>query len=251
MNERPIPPVAAPVSAPPPPLPAVPTARWTGSSVTAIVVGCLLVFVALPLLGAGGTALWAHWTQRDDGYATTDVQHFSTAGSALTAVPTELGRAGTGWLYAPGVLDTVRMRVTPADPGSDLFVGIGPSVDVDRYLAGVARTVISDFWTNSTYAIDGGTALTPPAAQAFWAASSNGAGTRSLVWQPTNGSWTVVVMNADGRPGIHVAADLGATIPALPWIAVGLLVAGGVFAAGGILLIVSTVRRRSVPASTP
>ena len=244
-----MPPVAAPVSTPPPPPRAVPTSRWTGPSVMAFIVGCLLVFVGLPLLGAGGTALWAHWTQRDDGYATTDVQQFSTPGSALTAVPTELGRAGTGWLYAPGVLDTVRMRVTPVNPGSDLFVGIGPSADVDRYLAGVGRTVISDFWTNSTYNIDGAAAVAAPAAQTFWVASSTGVGTQSLTWKPTNGSWTVVVMNADGRTGIDVGADLGARIPALPWIALGLLVAGGVFAAGGILLITSTVRRRSMPAS--
>jgi hypothetical protein len=50
------------------------------------------------------------------------------------------------------------------------------------------------------------------------------------VWKPANGSWTVVVMNADGQPGIDVRADLGARVPAVPWIAVGVLAAGAVFA---------------------
>jgi len=52
------------------------------------------------------------------------------------------------------------------------------------------------------------------------------------------------VMNADGRPGIDVRADLGARIPALPWIAVGFLLAGALFAAGGALLIAGAIRRR-------
>jgi hypothetical protein len=51
-------------------------------------------------------------------------------------------------------------------------------------------------------------------------------------------------MNADGRPRIDVRADLGARIPALPWIAVGSLLAGAVFAAGGALLIAGAIHRR-------
>ena len=257
MNDRPISPLVAPAGdttqqdtlPPVPPRPVQPSG-WTARSVTSLVVGCLLAFIALPLLGAGGTALWAHWTQRDAGMVTSDTEAFSTAGSALATVPTHLGTSGTGWLYAPAVLGPVRMRVTPVNPGSDLFVGVGPSAEVDRYLATAGHTVISDFWTNTTYTIDGGTALTAPAAQTFWVASSTGVGPRTMVWEPTDGSWTVVVMNADGRSGIDVTADLAARIPALPWIAIGLLVVGGLFATGGILLISTTVRRRSTPPST-
>ena len=53
------------------------------------------------------------------------------------------------------------------------------------------------------------------------------------MWDPKKGSWTVVVMNADARPGIDVGADLGARMPAVPWIAIGLLASGAVFLAGG------------------
>jgi hypothetical protein len=51
-------------------------------------------------------------------------------------------------------------------------------------------------------------------------------------------------MNADGRPGIDVGADLGARIPAVLWIAVGMLVAGAIFMAGGALLIAGAIRGR-------
>jgi hypothetical protein len=161
----------------------------------------------------------------------------------LVTEQTDLGSPGTGRLYSPTLLDTVRIRVTPASPGAQLFMGIGPAADVDRYLAGVGHTHISDFWTNSVEAIGGGTPGTPPGTQNFWVASATGPGAQTLVWDPTNGSWTVVVMNADGRPGIHVMADLGARVPALPWIAVGVLVAGTVFLIGGALLIAGAIRR--------
>lgn len=221
---------------------------WTVGRITALVIGALLVLVSLGLLGAGGTALWADRTHHDAGYLTSDVQEFSSSGSALVTEQTDLGSPGTGQLYSPTLLDTVRIRVTPASPGAQLFVGIGPAADVDRYLAGVGHTHISDFWTNSVEAIAGGTPGSAPGTQDFWVASATGSGAQTLVWDPTNGSWTLVVMNADGRPGIDVTADLGARVPALPWIAVGVLVAGTVFLIGGALLIAGAIRR---PARQP
>jgi len=208
------------------------------------VLGGLLALVSLGFLGTGGTALWADLAKRDGSFVTSDVHEFSTAGSALSTVRTDLGSGGTGWLYAPGLLGQVRIRVTPTSPASELFVGIGPSADVDRYLAGVNHTAIADFWTNRVEVESGGGALaSAPGTQSFWVASSAGPGARTVTWKPINGSWTVVVMNADGQPGIDVRADLGATVPALPWIAFGLLVAGAVFAAGAVLLIAGANRR--------
>ncbi|HEU6446102.1 MAG TPA: hypothetical protein VFL61_13695 [Gaiellaceae bacterium] len=224
---------------------------WTGSRIAALAIGVLLVLFSLALLGAGGTALWADRTQRDGGYVTTDVHDFSTAGSALATVSTELGSAGVGWLYSPGLLDEVRIRVTPASPGPELFVGIGPSTEVDRYLAGVNHTVINEFWEEKVETVAGGQPRAAPATQDFWVASDTGRGARTLEWDPTDGSWTVVVMNADGRPGIDVGADLGARMPAVLWIAVGVLAAGAVLIVGGALLIAGAIRgRRAGQAST-
>jgi hypothetical protein len=217
---------------------------WTGGRITALAIGALLVLVSVVLLGAGGTALWADLTKRDGGYLTTDVQEFSSSGSALATEPTDIGSPWTGWLYSAALLDEVRIRVTPESPGPELFVGIGPSADVDRYLAGVSHTHISDFWTNRVEFIDGGTPGPPPGTQNFWVASSSGTGTQTVEWEAADGSWTVVVMNTDGQPRIGaVAADLGARYPALVWIAFGVLVGGAVFLMGGVLLISSAIRR--------
>jgi hypothetical protein len=221
-----------------------PSSPWTAGRVAAVVVGSLLGLFALLLVGAGGTALWADRTQREDGYATTELHEFSTGGAALATVPADLGSPGAGWLYSAGVLGKVRVRVTPTgDSSSPLFVGIARSADVDHYLAGVDHTVITEFWKGEVENRDGGSPPSAPAAQSFWAASDSGPGTRTVVWDPSNGSWTVVVMKADGRPGVAIEADLGAKVPALPWIGLGVLIAGAVFLAGGLLLILGAVRR--------
>jgi len=217
-------------------------AGWTGGRITAVVIGGLLTFFSVVLLGAGGTALWATWTQRDDGYITTDAHAFSTGGSALVTDRAGLGSAGVGWLYAPSLLDDVRIRVTPESQASAVFVGIGPSADVDRYLAGVNHTVISDLWTGTEHVVSGGTQVARPGTQDFWVATDTGSGPRTVTWEPTEGSWSVVVMNADGGPGLRVEADLGATMPAVVWIALGLLLVGGLFLGGGVILIVGAFR---------
>jgi hypothetical protein len=221
--------------------------RWTAGRIAALVGGSLLALLALCLLGAGGTGLWADLTQRDGGYATTGVHHFSTAGSALATERTELGAAGFGWLYSPGILGKVRIRVTPASSSPPVFVGIGPSDEVDRYLSGVKHTVITDFWNDKVKTVDGGRASSTPSTKSFWVASSSGTGTRSVVWKPSDGSWTVVVMAADGRAGIDAGADLGAKVPALLWVAIGTLVAGAIFLTLGGLLIASALRTGAPP----
>ena len=217
--------------------------RWTGGRIAGLVIGTLLVLASLVMLGAGGTALWADRTQRDGGYVTTDVRDFTTSGSALATVSTELGSAGVGWFDSPSLMDEVRIRVTPTSPDRALFVGIGPSRDVDRYLAGVSHTVISEFFEEKVEPVDGGQPEATPGTQDFWVASATGAGPQDLVWNPTDGSWTVVVMNADAQPGIAIGADLGAKFPALLWVAIGVLAAGAVFLAGGALLIAGAFYR--------
>jgi Domain of unknown function (DUF4389) len=219
-------------------------AAWTGGRITALVIGAVLALISLGLLGGGGATLWADRTQRDAaGYVSTSVHEFSTSGSALTTGRIDLVSPETDWLTRQTVLDKVRVRVTAVEPEASVFVGIAPTDDVTRYLSNVRHAVIEDFRGTAVRTIPGAATASAPGSQDFWVASTSGTGTRTLVWQSVKGSWTVVVMNTDGRPGIDVRADAGATIPALLWIAVGLLSAGGVFLIGGALLIGVAVHR--------
>jgi hypothetical protein len=217
---------------------------WAGGRIAAVVIGGLLVLLALALLGAGGVGLWADLSQRVGGYVTPGGHDFSTSGSALVTEETKLGSAGVGWLYPASLLGKIRIRVTPVGSTSPLFVGIGPSSDVERYLAGTNHTVITDYFSDKVRLVGGGPTRAAPGTKHFWVASTTGPGRRSLFWKAKDGSWTVVVMRADGRPGIAVHADLGAHLPALRWVAIGVSVAGLIFMAGGVLLIVGAIRRR-------
>jgi hypothetical protein len=60
-----------------------------------------------------------------------------------------------------------------------------------------------------------------------------------------SGDWTVIAMNADGSRPVAMTVNLAATLPALPWIAAGLLISGVIFLIGGVLLIVVPLRRAS------
>jgi hypothetical protein len=262
MNESNVPPTPSEGDAPPPqppqeppPPPARATTQavpsdWGAGRIIAIVAGALLILISVGLLGAGGVAVWAGF-QRDGGYVTTDVQEFSASGSALATDPVDLGSEGVSWVYSSDFLDSVRIRVTPTTSDQPLFVGIGRSAAVSGYLAGVSRTVISDFWGNDVKAVPGGAPESPPGDQDFWVASTHGSGTQTLVWDPSGGTWTAVVMNADGRRGLDVKADLGGRIPHLGWIALGLLLLGAILLAAGVLLIVFAVRRRRPAAAQP
>ncbi len=223
--------------------PGAPSAgAWTSGRIVALVVGALLALTAAGLFTGGGLALWADRTQRDTaGYLTTETQRFATATYALATEGIDLRVDGPDWLYA---LDTVRIRATGADPATPLFVGVAREADAAAYLTATGHDIVTDLADPTRYRTHaGGAPAAVPAQQSFWVASSVGAGTRTLVWPVREGSWTVVVMNADGSRGVDMRADLGAKVPAMGWIATGLLVGGTVLLAGAVTLLVLAVRR--------
>jgi len=145
------------------------------------------------------------------------------------------------------VLGDVRFRFTADDPSRQTFVGIAPTSDVRGYLSEVEYSTVTDFGSGgATYTFHaGGAPATPPAEAGFWVAEASGSGTQSLTWAPSSGDWTIVVMNADGSPGVSVRADAGATVPALTWVAIGLLAGGLILLAASTALIAVPIARAS------
>jgi hypothetical protein len=66
-----------------------------------------------------------------------------------------------------------------------------------------------------------------------------------MTWAPRSGDWTVVAMNADASRPVSLQVNVAATLPALPWVAAGLVIGGIIFLTGGILLIAVPLRRAS------
>jgi hypothetical protein len=130
-----------------------------------------------------------------------------------------------------------------------LFVGIARRSAVASYLSGVDFDEVTrigqpelDYRRHP-----GGSAATPPGEQGFWAESAVGVGTQTITWRPNEGTWVLVVMNADGSPGVDVEADIAAELPVLPELAVGLLVAGAAVMAGAAVAIYLAASRDRGP----
>ena len=222
--------------------------RWTGGLIASTVVGSVLVLGAAGLLAGGAGSLWADQAMRDGGYVTSVSTTYTTGARALVTDTIRVPGNGLDRL-GRHIVGKVRIRVTASERGTPVFVGLARAHAVARYLAGAHYTTIRDIGTTGGEFTTPGTRVpADPASVKFWAASSAGLGTQTVVTRITSGDWAVVVMNPDASPGLTVRADVGATAPALPWIAGGLLAAGVLLAAGGALLIAFAVRRSSGPA---
>ncbi len=233
-----------------------PASRWTAGRIVALVVGLVLLLPALALVGGGGFLLWADLTNRTDGHVFSETDSFSTDGFALTSERIDLA-IGADWVPLSAGLGTARAEVTAAD-GSDVFVGIAPVDEGAAYLDGVARSVIDDLGTTADdeQFVDGGPPAGAPGDQDFWAAQASGPGTQRLDWEPAEGDWLFVVMNADGSAGVAMDARVGATFPALGGLAWGTLGIGVLLLVVSVLLLARSVRDRPVryagpPPTTP
>ena len=220
-------------------------AGWTAARIVSAVIGVLLALCSLGLLGAGGVALWASTTQRHGGNIDLGTWSYRSAGYAVVSSTAELYGA-TGGLPAPrSLLGTVRISVTPAPGACPVFAGIAPAGAAGRYLAPVGYDTVRGITRhNVTYTgHHGGAPATAPARAGIWAAQAAGPGTQTLTWPDRGGSWTVAAMNANGSRPVAVRISVAASLPALPWIAAGLLAGGVLVLAAGVILIALPARR--------
>jgi hypothetical protein len=228
---------------------------WTAGRIVSVVIGAVLVVCSLGLLGGGAGAVWATTAHRHGGYVDLGTQAYRTTGHALASRQFELYAPTGNWDRARSLFGTVRLRVTATPGGAPVFAGIARAGAADRYLSGVAYATVTGItrghWSFAGHA--GGAPAVPPAQARIWAAKATGPGTQTLTWPTAEGRWTVVVMNANGSAPMSVRVNVAATLPALPWVATGLLIAGVIFLAGGALLIAFPVRGvsrdRAAPAS--
>ena len=217
---------------------------WTGSRIVSAVAGAVLVLCSVGLFGGSGVALWAQ-ANRHGGYADLGTASYSVPGYAIASDTIGLHLA-TG--AVSDLVGTVRIQVTQVSGTAPAFVGIAPADAAARYLAGVDyATVRGAAGHHGTYTEHAGSApAVPPRQAGIWNAQAAGPGTQTLTWAVRSGDWMVVAMNADGSRPVSLQVNVAATLPALPWIATGLLIGGIIFLIGGILLIAVPLRRMSI-----
>ena len=174
--------------------------------IAALIAGSLLALLAAALI-LGGVALVApHLTQRDDdGFYTSPSTRLATGTYALTGEGIDLGdvRRHRRLVSTPSTRRRVSASTQPATRRCSS--GSRRDADVQAYLRGVAHDQVQDVDHRDGDLIaryervPGAGTPQPPGSQRFWVASSSGAGTQTLEWEPRSGRWAVVVMRADGR----------------------------------------------------
>ena len=219
-------------------------AGWSAGRIVSALVGALLAVCSLGLLGAGGVAVWASATQRHGGGIDLGTWSYRSTGYAVTSTTADLYGATGGWSAVRSLLGTVRIHATSGG-ASPVFVGVAPAGSAGRYLDGVAYDTVRGLAQHHALHAGhgGGAPVTAPARAGIWAARAAGPGIQTLTWPDRSGSWTVVAMNADGSRPVAVRIGVTATVPALPWIATGLLAGGVLILAAGVILIVVPARR--------
>jgi hypothetical protein len=216
--------------------------RSNGGRIAAFIGAAVVGLLALVLLAAGGIGLWANGQKDDDGYLSTSTERFATSTYALATDDLDIDSHGTGWLVDTDRYGKVRVKAE-SRAGKPVFVGIARSDQVAGYLRGTAHAELTDVSTDpfrASYRPHAGTAPSSlPAQQRFWTASAQGAGRQTVTWDVEHGSWSVVVMNADGSRGIDARVSAGANVPILSTVGWGALGAGLVLllAAAGLVAV--------------
>jgi hypothetical protein len=223
----------------------------SGGRLAAVIAGSLIALFATLMLMAGGAVYWADGKKDDDGYFSTRSERFATTTYAISSDDLDVDGIPLG----EDRYGKVRLKVSEHG-GKPVFAGIARSRDVDAYLAGAAHTTLTDLafspFKPEYRSSGGGPVSGPPAAQDIWVASAQGSGTQTLDWTVKDGSWSVVVMNADGSAGVDTRVSAGVSLPFLDdlglwlWIAAAALLAlAGALIAGGVRRGTLSVSERS------
>ena len=219
----------------------------------AIGFGTVLVVVGLVLAYNFGLASLLHSPPLRE-HNLTDPFTIEVSSRAVVTDDVELLR----WNTMPEFISTPDdVRVEGVAAGSEtLFMGIAPADAVAGYLDGVAHDEITEWdWIQDDieYVVyttnEGATAPAAPGTEGFWVASVSGSGELALDWTIESGEWALVIMNADGSPGVSADVRFGvATLPVLLPIGLASLAVGLVALISGGRMITSLPAR---PDATP
>jgi hypothetical protein len=217
-------------------------------SVGFVIAGAIVALVAAVAVAAGGVGIWADQAKRNDnGYFMTGAHRYAADTRAIATDRVTIGTHAPKWLMG-------KARLEIGSAGKPVFVGIARKRDVDTYLAGVSHTLATDLDPRPfhvTYVARPGTAAPGrPADQRFWAATASGTGPQSLTWKIRSGKWSIVLMNADGSPGVTADIGVGVDAPALLWVSIGAAGLGALLLAlGASFIVIGRQGREATPAA--
>jgi hypothetical protein len=204
-----------------------PRKRSTGARVALLVGAGIASLLAVGALGVGALALWGENQKDERGYISTGSERFVASTHALATENLDVDLDGVEGLVDETGLGDIRLDVA-SQTDKPVFAGIARTDDVSAYLADVSHTTVTDLDTDpfeASYSPQAGVrSPANPGSERIWAASTEGSGPQTLTWEAEDGDWSIVVMNADGSPGVAADISAGAKLPFLTevgWIAIG------------------------------
>jgi len=212
-----------------------------------LVIGVIIIFPALALIVGGAGVLWVNSAYKDsEGFITTKTIELDKNSHAIVTQPVDIDvRAARMWEWHDFV--TFKVEGSNNNPSKQTFIGIASKSDLDNYLSGVKYDEITEFHIHPLDIVserhDGNSVPAAPTTQTFWIDSVHGPGTQVLEWELKTGTYSLVLMNADGSADVDLSVIVGAKIPALFWIGLGLVLGGIVILGLAGLFIYLAVRR--------
>jgi hypothetical protein len=210
----------------------------------AVIVIAVIFLVGGGLVAIGGGVLMGFFGSDDT--VTSGTRRLSTSTNALVAALNDI--QDTHGFATESGSPTLRVSVLGAD--RNVFIGMGPAAAVDGYLAGVAYDKVTEFDLNpyrlESKRVDGTNDPAPPDKQTFWTVRATGTHP-ALTWKVTDGSYRLVLMNADGAAPVVADVSASLLIPHLFKTGVNVLVGGLVGAVIGIILFVVAARMPTRP----
>jgi hypothetical protein len=204
-----------------------PPKRSRGARVALLVGAGVASLLAVGALSVGALALWGDSQKDAQGYISTDSERFAASTHALATESLDVDLDGAEGLVDATGLGDIRLDVA-SQTDKPVFAGIARTDDVSAYLADTSHTTVTDLDYEpfeASYSPQAGErSPAKPGGESIWAASTQGAGPQTLTWEAEDGDWSIVVMNADGSPGVAADISAGAKLPFLTevgWSAIG------------------------------
>jgi hypothetical protein len=189
--------------------------------VVGVVLGVVGLVTSLALLVSGAVLGALDRSAPRDGIVVASGSTLRSTGYAVAVEGIDLGDldelGGLGELggFRDWMNTKLDITVSNNSSGKPVFIGVAPAAEARSYLARTAYTQFEDIDGSRRTGIEhaGGAPATAPTEAMIWRYQSSGEPSRTLDWPLESGTWTVVIMNADGSRGVDVTATATTTLP--------------------------------------
>jgi hypothetical protein len=221
-----------------------------------LIVGILFLLGSIPLLfGGGGLLLVDIFLPDEDGFFTSGDHRLDSDSYAIVTESADINfdeewHGGWGWCvdWDSGDFVTIKIEGKNNDSSKGIFIGIAEESDWEAYLNDVEYDEITDI-SFDPFKVEyknhsGNSSPEAPTSQTFWLEETYGTGLQVLEWELEMGTYSVILMNDDGSRGVDADVAVGARVPWLFGLGVGLVVGGVAALIIGILMVIFSLRGR-------